>query len=658
MCGFAGILGSGSRSASLLAAMGASLTHRGPDDDGLWTDEQAGVALVHRRLSIVDLSPLGHQPMVSSDGRLVLAYNGEIYNHAAIRAELDREIHITWRGHSDSEVLVEAIAHWGMRRTLDRLVGMFAFAVWDRSERRLHLVRDRFGEKPLYYGWVGGDFLFGSELKALRLHPGFDNGVERRALRLLAARAYIPAPWSIYQRLFKLGPGECLTVSPEAAAHPAADPPSIAHAERWLRIERYWSHHDTVVAGLADPFTSEAEALDVLSATLQEAVAGQSVADVSVGAFLSGGIDSSTVVGLYQAHAPGRVKTFTLGFEEAGFDEAAAAREIAAHYGTEHHERYVSIADAQAVVPLLPSIYDEPFADSSQIPTFLVSKLARENVTVALSGDGGDELFGGYTRYIATARLWNMLSRLPHPGRKVIGGTLAALPPALWNQAVALLPAGRRPAHFGSRVRKAFRTIRDVSSFDELSATFLDEWSVDGGPVLPAMAPTLEDSAALSLGAEHPNVARMMHQDVIDYLPGDILCKVDRAAMAVSLETRVPMLDHRVAAVAARIPVAMQIQGGTGKRMLRKVLAQHAPPAMFDRPKSGFAIPVGEWIRGPMRDWAEDLLDPRYLRDQGYFDAAKVRLRWDAHQSGRADFTQSIWTVLMFHSWLRAQPSA
>ncbi|MCA1653697.1 MAG: asparagine synthase (glutamine-hydrolyzing) [Sphingomicrobium sp.] len=655
MCGFAGILGDGSRSEPLLRAMAASLDHRGPDDQGIWSDAEAGIGLASRRLAIVDLSPMGHQPMASADGRFVISYNGEIYNHRAIRAELDGERTTAWRGHSDTETLVEAIAAWGLRGALDRAVGMFALALWDRRERTLMLARDRFGEKPLYYGWVGGDFVFGSELKALRLHPRFANEMDRRALRLLMARAYIPAPFSVYERVFKLLPGCILTATPEAIACPTLEPPIEGKRAGGLSLDRYWSYRDTVNEGLKTPFTSEGEALEALEAALTQAVGGQSVADVSVGAFLSGGIDSSTIVGLYQTHAPGRVKTFTIGFEEAGFDETIYARQVAAHFGTEHHERYVSFADAQAVIPLLPTIYDEPFADSSQIPTYLVSRQAREHVTVALSGDGGDELFGGYRRYFATARLWDILNRLPRSARKAAGGMLAAFPPSMWNGLVAMLPSGRRPPHFGTRVQKAFRTVRDVSSFEQLMTTFLDEWNDKDGPILPRAGFPPEASFDLTLSSGAPNATRMMYGDATSYLPDDILCKVDRAAMAVSLETRVPFLDHRVAAAAARIPISMQIDGGTGKLMLRKLLARHAPPAMFNRPKAGFAVPVGEWLKGPLRGWAEDLLDPAKIRALGYLDGDKVSRRWHEHLSGRTDSTQALWTVLMWRSWMTAQ---
>ena len=654
MCGVAGIIGKGARSPELLRAMAASIAHRGPDDQGIWADEEVSVALVHRRLAIVDLSPMGHQPMASTDGRWMLAFNGEIYNHRAIRTELETLGQRDWRGHSDTETLVEAVATWGLRATLDRAVGMFAIALWDRRERRLSLARDRFGEKPLYYGWVGGDFAFASELKAIRRHPRFANPIDRRALRLFAARSVIPAPFSIHEGLYKLEPGCVLSVTPAIIHHPAINPPAVGTAGGPLQIERYWSARDGVMAGLADPFRSEGEALDALEEAIARSIEGQAVADVPVGAFLSGGIDSSTVVGLCQAHTPGKVRSFTIGFEDPAFDEAPYARQVATHFGTDHHEHRVSVADAQAVIPLLPTIYDEPFADSSQIPTFLVSQFAREHVTVALSGDGGDELFGGYNRYLAAARLWDRAEPLPRQVRAALGGLGGSVPPSAWNALIALASGGRRSSHYGASIQKLAGTAGRAHDLDDFFGRFLDQWSAEGSPVLPFAPRPGEASFDLALPDGTPTATRMMLADATAYLPDDILCKVDRAAMAVGLETRIPFLDHRVAAVAARIPVAMQIRGGTGKRMLRQLLARHAPPTLFDRPKAGFAIPVGEWIKGPLRDWAEALLDPTRLRREGWFNADKVARRWHAHVSGRTDATAALWTILMFQSWLDA----
>ena len=629
--------------------MAGVIAHRGPDDEGIWSDADAAIGFAHRRLAIVDLSPAGHQPMRSDDGRFVLAFNGEIYNHPAIRAELEGRRAIAWRGHSDTETLLEAIAEWGLAATLRRCAGMFAVALWDRRERTLSLARDRFGEKPLFYGWAGRDFVFGSELKTLRQHPDFDRGVDRTALRELIGAAYISAPRSIYARAFKLQPGCILTASEDAGHHPAGAPPGEGLADGFS-IERYWSYREVVRGGLADPFSDEEQALAELESAVAAAIAGQAVADVPVGAFLSGGIDSSTITALYQAHSPGKVKTFSIGFAEQGFNEAEYAKAVARHLGTEHHERYITVREAQEVIPALPAIYDEPMADSSQIPTHLVSRLARERVTVALSGDAGDELFGGYNRYPAAERLWRRLQQVPRPVRRAVGGGLAVLPAETWDAAAVVLPEARRPAYFGARVRKFFGTMRDVSTLEQLNATFMDEWAGRASPVLGGAAGA--DRFDMDLGPHAPDMARMMYCDAVTYLPDDVLCKVDRAAMAVSLETRIPFLDHRVAAVAARIPLGMKIKNGQGKHILRRLLYKYAPRELFERPKSGFAVPVGLWIKGPLRDWAEALLEPARMRGQGYLDADVVQRRWRMHLAGTKDATGALWSVLMFQAWL------
>ena len=654
MCGISGIIGIASRSEQALQAMADAIAHRGPDGMGVWRDNDAPVGFAHRRLAVVDISPAGHQPMHSADGRLTIAFNGEIYNHLDLRRELDPGLPRPWRGHSDTETLVEAIAVWGLEATLRRTVGMFAIALWDHSTRTLSLARDRFGEKPLYYGWAAGSFVFASELKAIRALPGFDNEIDRRSVQLLAARAYIPAPFSIFQRLFKLDPATTLTLTPDAVRQPRDAPPRPGEQVDGMSIAPYWSYRQTLLDGLADPIKDEDEALEALEAAMTASIAGQAVADVPVGAFLSGGIDSSTVVALYQKAFPGQVKTFSIGFEEAGFDEAVYARAVAAHFGTEHHEHYVGSAEAQDVIPSLPAMFDEPFADSSQIPTYLVSRLARQHVTVALSGDAGDELFGGYNRYLVAARLWRNMERLPRPLRRALAGSLHAVPPAVWNALVSLAPSGRRPAHFGHRIRKLLRTARDSNGIDDVIDSFLDEWSGANSPVIGAGPLPLTAGFDMDLpGASDEQ--RMMYCDALSYLPDDILCKVDRAAMSVGLETRVPFLDHRVAELAARIPISMKIQGRTGKAILKKLLYQHAPKAMFNRPKAGFAVPVGEWIKGPLKPWAEDMLNSSDLKNQEYFNTAIVMNRWKAHISGEQDSTQALWTVLVFHSWLAAR---
>ncbi len=659
MCGIAGIISGRPIDPDLPQQLSSVLAHRGPDDCGFWLDQDPHVALVHRRLAIVDLSPAGHQPMLSPDGRYVLIYNGEIYNHAALRKELERAGAgpvAGWRGHSDTETLLAGFAFWGVRETIERAVGMFAVALWDRREKQLILARDRFGEKPLYYGWVARQFVFASEIAAIRAIPSFDNPISRAALRLYAGRAYVPEPHSIYERVYKLPPGTILTVSHEASRTPLLAPPNVDTAEGNLKLERYWNYEHVVAEGLASSFVTEQEALDALDLALADAVGGQALADVPVGALLSGGIDSSTVVAFYQKHSTQRVRTFSIGFEEQAFNEADHARKVATHFGTDHNELYLTAADALDVIPSLPGIYGEPFADSSQIPTYLVSRFAREQVTVALSGDAGDELFGGYNRYLEAARIWARLKRLPPALRAGAGSALAALPPGFWNAVSPLLPGGRRPAHFGSKARRAFRSMGRADSLDAVYGSFVDEWGEEAGLVPGAAELTPLMPTNVLPDADVPDAVRMMACDALTYLPGDILCKVDRAAMAVSLETRVPFLDHRVAAVAARIPLGMKIHGGKGKLILRKLLYRHAPRELFERPKSGFSIPIGEWLRGPLRAWAEALLDERRLREDGFFDPGPVRRRWADHLAGRQEAGQALWPILMFGAWREAKP--
>ena len=654
MCGIAGIFTADRVDPALLLRMAAAIAHRGPDDQGIWSDDEAGIGFAHRRLSIVDLSPQGHQPMHSADGRYVICFNGEIYNHHEIRAELETLGRLPeggWRGHSDTEILLQAIVAWGLESAIGRCAGMFALGLWDRKERLLHLVRDRFGEKPLYYGWAGRDFVFASELKALRVHPKFDAEIDRGALRLLAARGYIHAPLSIYRRIYKLLPGCIVTLSAAALDQPLAHPPSEV-GEGPLRLRRYWSYRDVVCDGLASPITEESDALEALEKVLAEAIKGQSMADVPVGAFLSGGIDSSTVVALYQKYSSAPVRTYSIGFEEKGFDEAQHAKAVAEHLGTVHHEHYVTVREARDVIPLLPTMYDEPFADSSQIPTFLVSRYARKEVTVALTGDGGDELFAGYRRHYLAPRLWRQMNNVPLPLRSLAAGVLGRIPSGFWSGAANLISSGERP-FLGSKIRKGLRIAKSIRSFDELYPTFLDEWSLEQSPVIGAKGEDFRFDLDVAPGAS-PAV-RMMYSDAVSYLPGDILCKVDRASMAVSLETRVPFLDHRVAALAARIPIDLKVRGAHGKHILRQLLYREVPSELFERPKAGFAIPVGDWIKGELRGWAEDLLNPARMAEEGWFDPAIVQRRWQDHLAGRSDSTPALWSILMFQAWFRDQ---
>ncbi|MBX9813883.1 MAG: asparagine synthetase B [Proteobacteria bacterium SG_bin5] len=653
MCGIAGLIG---RAAPVtrerIAAMIAPLTPRGPDHGGVWIAPDGAIGLGHRRLAIIDLSPAGHQPMHSACGRFTIVYNGEIYNFAELRARLEAEGGAPgWRGHSDTEVLLAAIRAWGLAATLERAAGMFALALWDGEARALSLARDRFGEKPLYYGWTAAGFAFASTLAPLRTLPGFDNPIEPRALAALMARAYVPAPLSIFTRVYKLPPGTILRMPLAAAAQPLAAPPATGETIGGVTLERWFDHGAQLLAGAADPIVDEAEALAALDQALGAAVARQLVADVPVGTFLSGGIDSSLVTALAQRARARPVKTFTIGFAESDFDEAVHAKKVAAALGTEHRELYVRPSDALAIVPALPRFYDEPFADSSQLPTHLVAKLARGEVSVALSGDGGDELFGGYNRHQQIPRLWRRMRRLPAPARAALLGAAAMLPPGLWDMAARA--SGRRQSRqFGANARRGLRIMAGAPSFDALLDRFLDDWADQGAPLVldtPRPAPLGADPRLAGLPLERA----MMHVDATTYLPDDILCKVDRAAMAVGLETRVPFLDPGVAAVAARIAPALNFAGGGGKAILKTLLYTYVPRALVDRPKAGFAVPLGDWLRGPLRDWAEDLLAPQALAAEPLFAPQAIRARWAAHLAGREEATQPLWSVLMYQAWRR-----
>jgi len=622
-----------------------TLFHRGPDAGAVWLDEGAGLALGHRRLSIIELSEEGAQPMVSACGRYVLAYNGEVYNHFELRQELLRNGHEpSWRGHSDTETLLAGFVFWGVTETLRKAAGMFAFALWDKAERTLTLARDRFGEKPLYYGWAGKGsgqaFVFGSELKSLRAYPGFDNPVNRSALGLYFRFCTVPAPYSIYEDVFKLMPGTMLTLRAGITA------------TREVKPEIYWRLTDAVRNGFANQIVDEREAVSKLESALRNAVALQAVADVPLGAFLSGGVDSSTIVALMQTQSAHPVQTFTIGFDEAGFDESPHALAVARHLGTEHHELRVSADDARSVIPLLPQLFDEPFADSSQIPTYLVCKAARQNVTVALSGDAGDELFGGYNRYFWAGSIWNKIAWLSPVLRQALGNSIQQFPVEAWDKLGRIMPGINGIARLGDKAHKMAFRMKTVNSLDDLYRSLVTEWPVEVAIVKGSSSlATQIDNAGFVLGiseSEH----RMMLWDTLTYLPDDILTKVDRAAMGVSLETRVPFLDHRVAELAWRLPLNMKIREGVGKWALRQVLYNYVPRQLIERPKAGFGIPVGQWLRGPLRDWAETLLDEKRLEQEGYLNPEPVREIWEQHLSGRHDWTVRLWTVLMFQAWL------
>lgn len=647
MCGLTGLFDSSLKpSASMqtrIRAMNASLPHRGPDAEGLWIGE--GIALGHRRLAIVDLSEAGAQPMTSGCERFVIAFNGEIYNHIDLRQDLEAAgFTYDWKGHSDTETLLAGISHWGLDETLKRSTGMFAIALWDKAERCLSLARDRMGEKPLYWGWAGSTLVFGSELKALRMHPSFPSDVCRGALMQYLRFGYVPAPYSIHPSIWKLEPGCVLEVlhTPPTQAPTAPLRPGASFGS--LSIRRYWSLNAVVEVGQKTIFSEENGALRALETGLSSAVARQMVADVPLGAFLSGGIDSSLIVALMQKQANRPVKTFTIGFQEAGFNEAPHAAAVARHLGTDHTEIMISEADAREVVPILPDIYDEPFADSSQIPTYLVSREARRHVTVALSGDAGDELFGGYNRYFWGPRIWRRVEHMPYKLRQALVSGLAIVPSSVWNRL-----AGRAVSRAGDKVQKLTHALTDAGSADELYRNLVSVWRRPENLVRDTEPPSfLED--AMPEGTTDL-AARMMVQDMRTYLPDDILCKVDRAAMGVSLETRVPFLDPQIIDLSTRLPMNMKIRNNQGKWALRQILYRHVPQELIDRPKAGFAIPIGEWLRGPLRDWAEELLSEQKLIDDGLLNPEPIRRLWAEHLSGKYDRTTGIWTILMFQAW-------
>lgn len=621
---------------ALITRMSACIRHRGPDDSGAWTAQETGIALGFRRLAILDLSPTGHQPMLSANGRYVIVFNGEIYNFASLRRELTDHGH-TFRGTSDTEIMLASIRQWGLQAAIQRFNGMFAFALWDKQERSLHLVRDRMGIKPLYYGWAGKTLLFGSELKALRAHPDFHGEVDRDALTFLLRYSYIPAPLSIYRGIKKLSPGCLLTIRPDTLPDAAPFP--------------YWSTRTTAQNSLNQPFTgSDEEAIEALDSLLTRSIGARMIADVPLGAFLSGGIDSSAIVALMQKQSSRPVKTFTIGFNEAGFDEAPHAKAVAEHLGTDHTELYVTPEEARAVIPRLPSLYDEPFADPSQIPTFLISALARQHVTVSLSGDGGDELFGGYNRYLWVEQIWHRGAALPPFIRKTLAGGLGWLAqPAMARFFHAAAPNLPNPADKAQKLADSLR----VSGPEAIYLDLISHWKqpneiVIGGrePLNPMMNPAFR----LRGGSF---VERMMIIDQLTYLPDDVLAKVDRASMGTSLEARAPFLDdHETIEFAWKLPLEMKIRNGQGKWILRQILDRYIPREMIERPKMGFGVPIDAWLRGPLTSWAEALLDEKRLRQEGYFRPAEIRQKWDEHLSGSKNWQYELWNVLMFQAWL------
>src|SRR5579885_173157 len=760
MCGIAGFYNLGGldgQAAALAERMARAIAHRGPDDFGVWPDQDAGIVLAHRRLSIIDLSPAGHQPMLSASGRYVVVFNGEIYNYQELRRELEaapspqppstevraglsregrgeeddrgqtsvplplegggvgervktflphttfsgqassegrgevesapspqppstelrtglsregrgeeddrgqtsvplplerggvgERVKIEWRGHSDTEVMLAAFETWGVRDALRKMRGMFAIALWDRMTRTLTLARDRLGEKPIYYGLANGVLLFASELKALRAHPAFNAAINRDALTLFLRHNYVPGPYTIYEGVCKLPPGCALSITTDDLRRGRLSPP-----------QPYWRAREVCERGQRGLCSGdETDALRELERLLKDSIAGQMIADVPLGAFLSGGIDSSLVVALMQAQSSRPVKTFTIGFTEKDYDEAPYAKAVARHLGTEHTELYVTPQEARDVIPLLPSIYDEPFADSSQIPMYLVARMARRHVTVSLSGDGGDELFGGYNRYFWTMNLGPRWGGVPRPLRAAFAGSLTSLPAGAWNRIFSVLnrflPRAWRYANPGDKLHK-LAGILTMSNAEETYRELLSHWKSPAGVVRSAHEPP----TLLTEKNQQPRFREfehwMMALDLVSYLPDDILVKVDRAAMAVSLETRTPFLDHRVVEFAWRLPLSMKIRNGRGKWLLRQLLYKYVPRELVERPKMGFGVPIDSWLRGPLREWAETLLNAGRLASEGYFNPAPIRRKWEEHLSGRHNWAYLLWDVLMFQSWLEHQ---
>lgn len=644
MCGITGFLDPTAQinSDSLQAialGMTRTLQHRGPDDSGCWTDPSAGIALGHQRLAILDLSPEGHQPMMSANGRYVLVFNGEIYNFLALRQKLQQLGH-SFRGHSDTEVMLASFCQWGLQSAIQQFNGMFAFALWDRQERVLHLGRDRLGEKPLYYGWLGQTLVFGSELKALAAHPKFQPEIDRDALTSFLRLKYIPAPYSIYKGIYKLPSGTTLSWQGETH-HPLP--------------QSYWSIKAVAESGITDPFIgSEQDAIIYLDSLLRDAVGLRMVADVPLGAFLSGGIDSSTVVALMQAQNSQPIKTFTIGFQEDTYNEAQYAKAVAQHLGTAHTELYVTPEEALTTIPKLPTLYDEPFADVSQIPTFLVSQLAKQYVTVSLSGDGGDELFGGYGRYLRGQSLWQTVSWIPTTIRQTVAQALTSLEPETWGRSSndGQLASLTRPKliNLGYKLNRVSEVLR--AETPEILYMELDsDWQEPSAVVIGGKEPQTIFNTQQHWAALPDFTQWMMYLDTETYLPDDILVKLDRASMGVGLEGRIPLLDHRVVEFAWQLPHSMKIRQSQTKWLLRQVLYRYIPPALIERPKMGFGVPIGNWLRGPLRDWAEALLDERRLQQEGFFNPQPIRQRWTEHLSGVRDWQYSLWNILMFQAW-------
>ncbi|WP_172591635.1 asparagine synthase (glutamine-hydrolyzing) [Shewanella xiamenensis] len=637
MCGFAGFFNTSNLTdhTRILECMGLELFNRGPDSFGIWFNSDDRIGLVHRRLAILDLSAAGHQPMTSDSGRYIISYNGEIYNHQELRDELESIHQYHWRGHSDTETLLAAIEQWGLKITLQKATGMFGIALWDTINKELYLARDRFGEKPVYYGLHKDTFIFASQLNAFRAYPDFKPEINRDSITLLLRHNYIPAPYSIYSDIHKLLPATILKMD----------------SNKNISLETYWSAKDIMSnASSTETDLPVGKQVEALESTLKKAVALQMSADVPLGAFLSGGVDSSLIVSLMQAQSDKPVKTFSIGFDDPRFNEAVFAKEVAKHLGTEHTELYLTAEDALEVIPKLADIYDEPFSDSSQIPTFLVSKIARQYVTVSLSGDAGDELFCGYNRYLMTSKVWKRLSVLPVFLRSFLANVFTFVPVNVWNLFGKLLPSRLQLRNLGDKLHKAAAVLacRDV---EQLYLGLVSHWQNPERVVLGSKEPlTVLTDPKRKANFSDP-ILQMMAQDTLSYLPDDILVKVDRAAMAVSLETRVPFLDHSVLEHAWRLPLDLKLRDGKTKWCLREILYKYVPKDLIERPKMGFAVPLDAWLRGPLTVWADNLLAAERLRQEGFFDAELIDRMWQEHKSGKRNWQYQLWDILMFQSW-------
>jgi len=652
MCGLTGFLFNNYPSEkwqSALKDMSQTMVHRGPDDCGIWFDARTGVGLAHRRLSIIDLSQEGHQPMTSHSGRYVIVYNGEIYNFEELRKMLSAE-NFEWRGHSDTEVVLAAIETWGVEKAVGRFIGMFAFGLWDKNERDLYLCRDRLGIKPLYYAYTGKCLLFASELKALRKNPIFTATINRNAVSLFIRYSYIPSPYSIYQNAWKLEPGHILKISIDLVNKQKKLPESYPYWDaRSLVVNAQNKQNETI---------NEDETIKKLESLMLDAVNLRMISDVPLGAFLSGGVDSSTIVALMQAQSPIPVRTFTIGFHEDGYNEAEHAKAVARHLRTDHTELYVSPQKALSVIPEMPALYDEPFSDVSQIPTFLLSKLTRQFVTVSLSGDGGDEVFGGYNRHFWLTKIFRKVGWIPSEIRKIILAGLQTIPPPYWDSLFKyfgfLFPSGYRVDTPGDKINKLMAILAQ-SNQHTMYISLLSHWQKPDTILIDGVQPKTK----ITNTSEHPPIKEfihsMMYLDLMTYLPDDILTKVDRASMGVSLEARVPMLDHRVVEFAWTLPLSFKVRDGQGKWILRQILYKYVPKTLIERPKAGFAVPIDSWLRGPLRDWAESLLDPCRIKQEGYFRSNSIQTIWKQHLSGKRNWQYQLWDILMFQAWRERQ---